>query len=56
MPCFRLADTGNLVREVDKWLRRRLRQVRWKEMEDYRPAAQSADTRYSRAQRPQVGR
>jgi group II intron reverse transcriptase/maturase len=31
MAYFRLADTGNLVREMDKWLRRRLRQVRWKE-------------------------
>jgi RNA-directed DNA polymerase len=31
MAYFRLADTGNLVREVDRWLRRRLRQVRWKE-------------------------
>jgi RNA-directed DNA polymerase len=31
LPYFRLADTGNLVREVDRWLRRRLRQVRWKE-------------------------
>ena len=28
---LRLADTGNLVRETDRWLRRRLRQVRWKE-------------------------
>jgi RNA-directed DNA polymerase len=27
---FRLADTGNLVREADRWLRR-LRQIRWKE-------------------------
>ena len=31
MAYFRLADTGNLARETDKWLRRRLRQVRWKE-------------------------
>jgi RNA-directed DNA polymerase len=31
MAYFRLADTGNLVREIDRWLRRRLRQVRWKE-------------------------
>ena len=31
MAYFRLADTGNLVREMDRWLRRRLRQVRWKE-------------------------
>jgi hypothetical protein len=30
MAYFRLADTGNLVREVDRWLCR-LRQVRWKE-------------------------
>src|SRR6266487_559251 len=28
---LRLADTGNLVRETDRWLRRRLRQVRWKQ-------------------------
>jgi RNA-directed DNA polymerase len=31
MAYFRLADTGNLVCEVDRWLRRRLRQIRWKE-------------------------
>jgi RNA-directed DNA polymerase len=31
MAYFRLADTGNLVRETDRWLRHRLRQVRWKE-------------------------
>jgi hypothetical protein len=31
MAYFRLADTGNLVREMDRWLRRRLRQIRWKE-------------------------
>jgi len=31
MAYFRIADTGNLVRETDKWLRRRLRQIRWKE-------------------------
>jgi RNA-directed DNA polymerase len=31
MAYFRLADTRNLAREVDRWLRRRLRQVRWKE-------------------------
>jgi group II intron reverse transcriptase/maturase len=31
MAYFRLADTGNLAREIDRWLRRRLRQVRWKE-------------------------
>jgi RNA-directed DNA polymerase len=31
MAYFRLADTGNLARETDRWLRRRLRQVRWKE-------------------------
>jgi RNA-directed DNA polymerase len=27
MAYFRLADTGNLVREMDRWLRRRLRQI-----------------------------
>ncbi len=31
MAYFRLADTGNLVRDLDRWLRRRLRQIRWKE-------------------------
>lgn len=31
MAYFHLAETGNLVHEVDRWLRRRLRQVRWKE-------------------------
>ena len=28
---FRLADTPTVFEELDKWLRRRLRQVRWKE-------------------------
>jgi hypothetical protein len=27
----RLADMGNMFRDLDGWLRRRLRQVRWKE-------------------------
>ena len=32
MAYFRIADTGNLVRENEsEWLRRRLRQIRWKE-------------------------
>jgi RNA-directed DNA polymerase len=31
MVYFRIADTGNLVRDTDRWLRRRLRQARWKE-------------------------
>jgi RNA-directed DNA polymerase len=31
MAYFHLADTGNLAREMDKWLRRRPRQIRWKE-------------------------
>src|SRR5262249_59211233 len=31
MAYFRLADAGNVARETDRWLRRRLRQVRWKE-------------------------
>jgi hypothetical protein len=30
-PYFPIADTGNMVRELDRWLRRRLRQIRWKE-------------------------
>lgn len=30
MAYFHIADMGNLVREPDQWLRRRLRQVRWK--------------------------
>jgi group II intron reverse transcriptase/maturase len=28
---FRLADMGNLLREIDKWYRRRLRMVLWKQ-------------------------
>jgi RNA-directed DNA polymerase len=31
MACFRLADSGTVFRDLDGWLRRRLRQVRWKE-------------------------
>jgi len=31
MAYFRLADPGRLFRDLDGWLRRRLRQVRWKE-------------------------
>jgi len=31
MAYFHPADTGSLAREMDKWLRRRLRQIRWKE-------------------------
>jgi RNA-directed DNA polymerase len=31
MAYFHLADTASLAREMDKWLRRRLRQIRWKE-------------------------
>ena len=29
--CFALADTPSVFAELDEWLRRRLRQVRWKE-------------------------
>ena len=53
MAYFRLADTGNLVRETDRWLRRRLPADPLEGMEDHRrQAAQPADTRYLRAQRP----
>src|SRR5712691_1466858 len=31
MAYFRLADPGTMFRDLDRWLRRRLRQVRWKE-------------------------
>lgn len=31
MGYFRLADTPGVFDEVDKWLRRRMRQIRWKE-------------------------
>jgi len=31
MAYFRLADTPSIFEELDEWLRRRLRQVRWKE-------------------------
>ena len=31
MAYFRLADTENMFRDLDGWLRRRLRQIRWKE-------------------------
>ena len=33
---FRLADTPSVFEEVDEWLRRRLRQVRWKHWKRYR--------------------
>ena len=35
MAYFQLADTASLAREMDKWLRRRLRQIRWKEWKRY---------------------
>jgi RNA-directed DNA polymerase len=31
MACFRLAQRVSVLRKLDRWLRRRLRQVRWKE-------------------------
>jgi hypothetical protein len=31
MACYRLAEPGTTFRDLDRWLRRRLRQVRWKE-------------------------
>ena len=31
MAYFRLAEPGRMFRDLDGWLRRRLRQVRWKE-------------------------
>ena len=35
MGYFRLADTPGVFDEVDKWLRRRMRQIRWKEWKRY---------------------
>ena len=31
MACYRLAEPGTTFRDLDRWLRRRLRQIRWKE-------------------------
>jgi RNA-directed DNA polymerase len=41
MGYFRLADTPKVFRELDKWLRRRMRQIRWKEWK--RPATRRAN-------------
>jgi RNA-directed DNA polymerase len=35
MGYFRLADTPKVFAELDKWLRRRMRQIRWKEWKRY---------------------
>ena len=35
MGYFQLADTPRVFQELDKWLRRRMRQVRWKEWKRY---------------------
>jgi RNA-directed DNA polymerase len=35
MGYFRLADTPGVFEELDKWLRRRMRQIRWKEWKRY---------------------
>ena len=43
MACFRLADSGTTFRDLDGWLRRRLRQVRWKEWKT--PAAKRHNLR-----------
>jgi RNA-directed DNA polymerase len=34
---FRLADTPKILSELDKWFRRRMRQIRWKEWKKPRP-------------------
>jgi RNA-directed DNA polymerase len=65
-PCWRLdvppltyfcfADTVSLFEGLDKWLRRRLRQVRWKEWK--RPQTRYTNRRalgIPRARRPQLG-
>jgi hypothetical protein len=41
MGYFRLADRVSVFRDLDGWIRRRLRQVRWKDpqMEDHRRQA-----------------
>jgi Group II intron, maturase-specific domain len=38
MAYFRLADSERMFRDLDGWLRRRLRQVRWKEWKTTRPS------------------
>ncbi|WP_433497727.1 group II intron maturase-specific domain-containing protein [Sphaerimonospora sp. CA-214678] len=35
MAYFRLADLGSRLRDLDEWLRRRMRQIRWKEWKRY---------------------
>lgn len=35
MGYFRIADGGKVFRELDKWLHRRMRQIRWKEWKVY---------------------
>ena len=40
---FALADTPSIFEELDEWLRRRLRQVRWKEWK--RPRARARNLR-----------
>lgn len=39
----RIADLGNRLRDLDEWLRRRMRQIRWKEWK--RPAARHRNLR-----------
>lgn len=43
MGYFRLADTPKVFAELDMWLRRRMRQIRWKEWK--RPATRQANLR-----------
>ena len=53
---FRLADTPTVFEELDQWLRRRLRQVRWKEWNaSPHTATQPASAGYLRDDRPSMG-
>jgi RNA-directed DNA polymerase len=45
MACFWLADAEPVFRSLDRWLRRRPRQVRWKEWKSPAAKRQPADTR-----------
>ena len=53
---FALADTPTPFERLDKWLRRRLRQVRWKQWKRYRTKRRNLGGRHPRARRSQVGR
>ena len=49
------ADTPLPFEKLDKWLRRRLRQVRWKEWNAFAPSDASSPRSHPDRQRPQMG-